>query len=135
MITKLLPMLQESATSFEYSAQGSLGTVPTLIILALVIFMIAAVWKVFAKAGEPGWACLIPIYNIIVLLKISGKPVWWIILFIIPFVNFIISLLVSLGLAKNFGKGGGFGVGLWLLGPIFFPILGFGDAKFVGQKS
>jgi hypothetical protein len=135
MITKLLPMLQESATSIEYSAQGSLGTVPTLIILALVIFMIAAVWKVFAKAGEPGWACLIPIYNIIVLLKISGKPVWWIILFIIPFVNFIISLLVSLGLAKNFGKGGGFGVGLWLLGPIFFPILGFGDAKFVGQKS
>lgn len=135
MITKLLPMLQESATSFEYSAQGSLGTVPTLIILALVIFMIAAVWKVFAKAGEPGWACLIPIYNIIVLLKVSGKPVWWIILFIIPFVNFIISLLVSLGLAKNFGKGGGFGVGLWLLGPIFFPILGFGDAKFVGQKS
>jgi uncharacterized membrane protein YhaH (DUF805 family) len=135
MITKLLPMLQESATSFEYSAQGSLGTVPTLIILALVIFMIAAVWKVFVKAGEPGWACLIPIYNIIVLLKVSGKPVWWIILFIIPFVNFIISLLVSLGLAKNFGKGGGFGIGLWLLGPIFFPILGFGDAKFVGQKS
>lgn len=135
MITKLLPMLQESATSFEYSAQGSLGTVPTLIILALVIFMIAAVWKVFVKAGEPGWACLIPIYNIIVFLKVSGKPVWWIILFIIPFVNFIISLLVSLGLAKNFGKGGGFGIGLWLLGPIFFPILGFGDAKFVGQKS
>lgn len=135
MFTQLLPMLQQSAVSYEYSSQGSLGTVPTLIILALIIFMIAAIWKVFTKAGEPGWACLIPIYNIIVLLKISGKPIWWIVLFIIPFVNFIISLLVSLGLAKNFGKGGGFGVGLWLLGPIFFPILGFGDAKFVGTKS
>jgi len=128
-------MLQQSAVSYEYSSQGSLGTVPTLIILALIVFMIAAIWKVFTKAGEPGWACLVPIYNIIVLLKISGKPIWWIVLFIIPIVNFIISLLVSLGLAKNFGKGGGFGVGLWLLGPIFFPILGFGDAKFVGTKS
>lgn len=135
MLTHLLPMLQESAVNFEYSAQGSLGTVPTLILLAVVVVLIAAMWKVFAKAGEPGWACIIPIYNVIVLLKVSGKPVWWIILFIIPFVNFIISLLVMLGLAKNFGKGGGFGIGLWLLGPIFFPILGFGDAKFVGTKS
>lgn len=135
MLTKLLPMLQESATSFEYQAQGSLGTVPTLILLAVVVFMIASVWKVFAKAGEPGWAAIVPIYNIVVMLKIAGKPVWWIILFIIPFVNIIISLLVFLGIAKNFGKGGGFGVGLWLLGFIFFPILGFGDAKFVGTKS
>lgn len=135
MLTKLLPMLQESATSFEYQAQGSLGTVPTLILLAVVVFMIASVWKVFAKAGEPGWAAIVPIYNIVVMLKIAGKPVWWIILFIIPLVNLIISLLVFLGIAKNFGKGGGFGVGLWLLGFIFFPILGFGDAKFVGTKS
>lgn len=137
MLTHLLPMLQESASgvNFEYSSQGNLGPVGTIVLLAVVVVMIAAMWKVFTKAGEPGWACLVPIYNIIVYLKISGKPVWWIILFIIPFVNFIIALLVSLGLAKNFGKGGGFGVGLWLLGPIFLMILAFGDAKFVGQKS
>ncbi|MCB1276462.1 DUF5684 domain-containing protein [Prosthecobacter sp.] len=137
MITHLLPMLQESANgvNFEYSSQGSLGPVGTIVLLGVVVVMIAAMWKVFTKAGEPGWACLVPIYNVIVYLKISGKPVWWIILFIIPFVNFIIALLVSLGLAKNFGKGGGFGVGLWLLGPIFLMILAFGDAKFVGQKS
>ncbi len=129
-------MLQQaSEVSFNSSADVKLGTVPTLIALALIIFMIAAVWKVFVKAGEPGWACLIPIYNLVVMLKIAGKPVWWIILLIIPFVNFIILILVNLGLAKNFGKGGGFGIGLLLLGFIFFPILGFGDAKFVGQKS
>ena len=136
MITHLLPMLQEaSEVSFKTSADVQLGTVPVLIGLAFIIVMIAAIWKVFTKAGEPGWASLIPIYNAIVILKISGKPLWWIILMIIPFVNFIIALLASIGLAKNFGNGGGFGVGLFLLGFIFFPILAFGDAKFVGQKS
>lgn len=119
----------------EPAAQGSLGIVPSIIILAVVVFMIAALWKVFTKAGEPGWACIVPIYNAIVYLKVSGKPWWWLFLFFIPFVNFIITLFVSLGLAKNFGKGGGFGVGLWLLGPIFLPILAFGDAKFVGTKG
>ena len=136
MLTYLLPMLQEaSAVNFEYSAQGNLGPVGTIILLAVIVLMVVAMWKVFTKAGEPGWAAIVPIYNIIVFLRISGKPVWWIILLIIPFVNFIISLLVSLGLAKNFGKGGGFGVGLWLLSPIFILILAFGDAKFVGQQS
>ncbi|MFO1482298.1 MAG: DUF5684 domain-containing protein [Verrucomicrobiaceae bacterium] len=135
MLTHLLPMLQESAVNFEYSAQGSLGTVPTLIMLAVFVIVLAAWWKIFTKAGEPGWACLIPIYNIIVGLKIAGKPWWWLFLCIIPVVNFIIGILVCLGLAKNFGKGGGFAVGILLLGFIFIPILAFGDAKFVGQKG
>ncbi|MDI1311769.1 DUF5684 domain-containing protein [Prosthecobacter sp.] len=108
---------------------------PTIIGLAALVFLIVSVWKVYTKAGEPGWACIVPIYNVIVYLKISGKPLWWIILFFIPFVNIIIALLVSIGLAKNFGKGGGFGVGIFLLGFIFMPILAFGDARFVGQKS
>jgi hypothetical protein len=135
MFTKLLPMLQESAVSYEYSSQGQVGMVPMLIGLAAIVILIAAMWKVYAKAGEPGWAAIIPIYNIVVMLKIAGKPVWWIILMLIPFVNFIIALLVCLDIAKNFGKGGGFGIGLFLLGFIFFPILAFGDAKFVGTKS
>ncbi len=136
MITHLLPMLQEaSEVSFKTSADVQLGTVPVLIGLAFIVLMIVSVWKVFVKAGEPGWASIVPIYNAIVYLKIAGKPLWWIILLIIPFVNFIILILVALGLAKNFGKGGGFAVGLLLLGFIFLPILAFGDAKFVGQKS
>ena len=136
MLTKLLPMLQESSTaSLEYSAKGELGTVPTLILLAVVIFFIVATWKVFTKAGEPGWAIFVPIYNAIVWLRICGKPAWWIILLIIPFVNFIIALLANLGMAKNFGKSSGFGIGLWLLGPIFIPILAFGDAKYQGNQG
>jgi uncharacterized membrane protein YhaH (DUF805 family) len=135
MFTKLLPMLQESAAGFEYQAQGEVGVVPMLIGLAVIVFMIAAVWKVFTKAGEPGWAVFVPIYNVIVGLRVAGKPWWWLFLCIIPFVGIIFALLASLGLAKNFGKGGGFGVGLFLLGFIFLPILAFGDAKFVGQKG
>jgi len=94
------------------------------------VLMIAAMWKVFTKAGKPGWAAIVPIYNIIVLLQIAGKPVWWIILFFIPIVSLIIAILTYVALAERFGKGGGFAVGLVLLGPIFFPILGFGSAQF-----
>lgn len=136
MFTHLLPMLQQaSEVSFQTSTDAQIGIVPTIIGLAALVFLIVSVWKVYTKAGEPGWACIVPIYNVIVYLKISGKPLWWIILFFIPFVNIIIALLVSIGLAKNFGKGGGFGVGIFLLGFIFMPILAFGDARFVGQKS
>jgi hypothetical protein len=76
MLTHLLPMLQESASgvNFEYSSQGSLGPVGTIILLAVIVLMVVAMWKVFTKAGEPGWAAIVPIYNIIVFLRISGKP-------------------------------------------------------------
>ena len=97
--------------------------------------MIAAMWKVFTKAGKPGWASIIPIYNMVVLLDIAGKPVWWIILFFIPIVNFIFAILTYVGLADRFGKGGGFAVGLILLGIIFFPILGFGSAQYRGAVA
>ena len=109
---------------------GASGMVVGLIQLAILIGIIAGFWKVFEKAGKPGWAAIIPIYNLIVLLEIAGKPIWWIVLFLIPFVNFIIAILVGIDVAKNFGKGTGFGIGLALLGFIFYPILGFGDAKY-----
>lgn len=86
------------------------------------------------KAGKPGWAAIIPIYNIIVLLQIADKPLWWIILFLIPLVNLIMAILVSIAVAEKFGKGAGFGVGLALLGLFFYPILGFGDAQYQGAK-
>ena len=98
-----------------------------------MVVLIASLWKVFTKAGEPGWAAIIPIYNFIVMLKIAGKPLWWIVLFLIPFVNFIAMILVSIAIAKNFGKGAGFGLGLAFLGFIFFPILGFGSAQYNRQ--
>lgn len=98
--------------------------------LLVFVFVIAAVWRVFEKAGQPGWASIIPIYNVIVLLRIAGKPAWWILLMLIPVVNFVISIIVSIEIAKNFGQSSGFGVGLALLGFIFYPILGFGNAQY-----
>lgn len=109
---------------------GAAGLVVGLIQLAIIVGIIVGFWKTFEKAGKPGWAAIIPIYNIIVLLEIAGKPVWWIVLFLIPLVNFIVAILVAIDVAKNFGKGTGFGLGLAFLGFIFYPILGFGDAKY-----
>jgi hypothetical protein len=106
-----------------------------LIQLALIVGFIAGMWKTFVKAGKPGWGAIIPIYNVILLLEIAGRPLWWILLFLIPFVNFIVFIIVSMDVARNFGKGAGFGLGLALLGFIFYPILGFGDAKYQGSAQ
>jgi hypothetical protein len=107
----------------------------SVIWLAFAVLMIAATWKVFVKAGEPGWAAIVPIYNFIVLLKIAGKPMWWIILLLIPFVNLIVAIILIFSLAKNFGKGGGFAIGLLLLPPVFYPMLAWGDARYQPQAS
>ena len=104
-----------------------------IIWLAVAIFLVASLWKVFTKAGRPGWGSLIPIYNTYLMLKIAGKPGWWLILFFIPLVNLIIGIIMMLGIAENFGKGAGFAVGLILIPIVFIPILGFGDARYIGE--
>lgn len=110
-------------------SQG-VSVVLLLIQLSLVIGFFAGLWKVFEKAGKPGWTALIPIYNLIVFVELAGKPIWWTFLMFIPFVNFIIFIVLSLGLAKNFGKSEAYGIGIGLLGFIFLPLLGFSDAKY-----
>ena len=108
------------------------GALETLFWLAVMIVVIAGLWKTFVKAGKPGWAAVVPIYNVFVLLEISGKPLWWIVLLLIPFVNLVILILVSIAVAEKFGKGAGFGLGLAFLGFVFYPVLGFGDARYQG---
>jgi hypothetical protein len=98
--------------------------------LAVVVLLIASMWKVFTKAGQPGWAAIIPIVNFYFLCKVAGRPGWWVILMFIPLVNFVIWIILCIDVARNFGKGAGFGVGLAFLGFIFFPILAFGDATY-----
>jgi hypothetical protein len=97
-----------------------------IIYLAFIVAVIAGWWMMFEKAGEAGWKSIIPIYNIIVLLKIVGREWWWVLLMLIPFVGFIIWIIVALDLAKDFGRGTGFAIGLIFLTPIFALILGFG---------
>jgi hypothetical protein len=98
--------------------------------LAVVLMMIASIWKVFEKAGQPGWAALVPVYNIIIMLKITGKPSWWLALFFLPVANFVMMILIVVALAKSFGKSTGFGLGMLFFGFIFYPILDFGDARY-----
>lgn len=105
-----------------------------LIILGLLIGLVVliGVWKVFTKAGRPGWAVFVPLYNLIVLLDLNGRPWWWLLLFLIPILNVVIFFITMLDLAKSFGKGIGFAMGLIFLLPIFFMVLGFGRAVYVG---
>jgi hypothetical protein len=112
------------------AAAGGMGVFGTILYIALIVFSIIVMWKVFVKAGQPGWGCIIPIYNIYLMMKIAGRPGWWVILFFIPIVNLVICIIVMIDIAKNFGKGTGFGIGLVFLNIIFFAILAFGDAEY-----
>ena len=134
----LVPARLLAQVEYSYSASGQ-GQAPGplfwIFYLAFTILMIAAWWKIFTKAGQPGWACIIPIYNLYVWCKIVGRPWWWILLMLIPFVNFIILIILIIDLAKSFGKGVGFGIGWLLLAVIFFPILSFGSAQYQGPAA
>ena len=121
---------------YSYSSQGQApGPLFWIFWVAFMILMIVGVWKIFTKAGQPGWASIIPIYNWYVWCKIVGRPGWWVLLLFIPFVNFIVGIVLCIDLAKSFGKGVGFGIGLVLLPLIFCPILGFGSAQYQGPAA
>jgi hypothetical protein len=120
----------------DTEAAGGAGAVIYIIISLVVgLLMIAAMWVIFRKAGRPGWAAIIPIYNVYTLLKVVGRPGWWLILYIIPIVDIVIQVIVCLNLAKSFGKGAGFAVGLIFLPFIFYPVLGFGGDKYLGPAA
>jgi len=119
---------------YSYSSQGKPpGPVFWICYTVYAILIIAAWWKIFSKAGKPGWAAIIPIYNWIVWCKIVGRPAWWVLLLLICFPIFFI--ILSIDLAKSFGKGVGFAIGLILLSVIFFPILGFGSSTYQGPSA
>jgi hypothetical protein len=121
---------------YSYSSEAKAPSpVSTIVGLLIALFLIVAMWKVFTKAGQPGWASIIPIYNLYVWCKIVGRPWWWILLMLIPFVNFIILIILCIDMAKSFGKGAGFGIGRAFLGIIFWPILGFGSAQYQGPAA
>ena len=132
-----LPLLAQEDTGFSasYSSSGQVSPVYWVVWCAFMLLMLIALWKVFTKAGQPGWAIPIPIYNLYIMCKIAGRPGWWLLLMLIPFVNLIIMIIVYVDIAKNFGKGVGFAIGMLFLPFIFFPILGFGSAQYQGSAA
>jgi Family of unknown function (DUF5684) len=114
----------------QETSGGGGGGFGLLIWLALMVAVIVGCWKMFEKAGQPGWGVLIPIFNAYLLIKVAGRPGWWLLLLFIPLVNVVVGIIITVDVARNFGKGIGFALGLIFLGFIFYPILGFGDAQY-----
>jgi hypothetical protein len=113
-------------------AQSILGIV---LPLAFLLFYVYVGWRLFEKADKAGWKVVIPIYNLVVACRIAGRPAWWVLLFLIPVVNLLPAVLIPIDIAKSFGKGTGFGIGLILLGFIFYPVLALGDAEYQGPAA
>jgi uncharacterized membrane protein YhaH (DUF805 family) len=118
---------------------GVLGAITGLVMfviwLAVIVATLAGFWKTFQKAGHPGWAALIPIYNLYILTQICGRPWWLLIGMFIPFLNFAVLIFLCVDVARVFGKSPLFAVGLAFLAPVFFCLLGFGDAKYLGPAA
>lgn len=116
---------------------AGIGIVGIIFYLAVLVLYFAGLWKMFEKAGKPGWAAIIPIYNMIVIAEIVGKPIWWgVVAALVPCVNIVFAIWLLNLLMKSFGKE----VPLWtilaaLFGIVVFPILGFGDAKYIGPTA
>ncbi len=116
------------------SSYGTGSVLLNLIYFAVVVFVLFCLWKVFVKAGKPGWAALVPVYNIITELEIVGRPWYWLLLMLIPFVNIVLSIIIVFRMAKVFGHSVGFGFGLLFLPFVFYPILGFDSSKYLGPN-
>jgi len=97
------------------------------LVLIVTVFYIACLWRIFTKAGQPGWAAIIPIYNMVILFRVGQMNPWWVLALFVPILNLVIYIMVLHRISRSFGHGVGFTVGLFLLSFIFIPILAFGS--------
>lgn len=116
-------------TTSQTDISAILGTY-AILVLVIAVIMIVANWKIYTKAGKPGWASIVPFYNMYVMYEIAGMNGWMFLLTFIPIVNIVIQIMLYLNLAKKFGKSTGFAIGLILLNPIFLLLLAFGNAEY-----
>lgn len=135
MNMELLSLAQQQGGGGGDVVAGIVGIVFFLVWLGLIVAFFAGFWKVFTKAGQPGWAAIVPIYNVYIWTKIVGRPWWFTLLVFIPLVNIVISIILCSDLAKSFGRGIGFTLGLIFLVFIFIPVLGFGSDKYIGPSA
>jgi hypothetical protein len=103
--------------------------------MAISAFILVCMWKIFVKAGKPGWAALVPFYNTLVMLEFLGRPWWFLLLMFVPLANVVIEIIIIFDYAKSFGKSTAFGFGLLFLSIIFIPILAFGSSRYVGPAT
>jgi len=115
--------------------QQGAAAVALLVPLLIAVVAIAGMWKTFTKANQPGWGAIIPIYNVYLMLKIGNNEWWWLLVFFIPLANLYAAYKTVAGVSRAFGQGIGFALGLWFLGFIFFPLLGFGSYSYQGRPS
>ena len=126
--------MDSAAAEGMFAALGAILGMFFLIFSVICVIMIIANWKIFTKAGKPGWASIVPFYNCYVLFEVAGMSGWMFLLLCIPFVNLVILIMLLINLAKAFGQGTGFAVGLIFLNPIFMLILAFGDSTYALNK-
>jgi len=132
-MSNILAFLMQSDNSAGNAAAAGIGMGAMIVWLAIVVLMIAAMWKVFTKAGEPGWAAIVPIYNYVVLDRVAGRPGWWLLLWIL--LGPIAYIVISFDIAKRFGKGAGFAIGLIILPFVFWPMLAWGDSAYTAAPA
>jgi hypothetical protein len=134
MMSTLAVWLQNGDTGNLFAAL--FGGIMLLFWLAVAVVVIIGGWKMFEKAGQPGWAIIVPFYNLYILLKIAGRPGWWLLLSFIPLVNLVIAIVVAIDIAKSFGRSAVFGFFLlFLLSGIGYLILGFGNYSYQGPAA
>ena len=133
-MTGTLDAYNSAVLSSSEELQSQLQSAAPVTIVVSVL-SIVAMWVIFSKAGQGGWKALIPIYNVYIFCKIADGNGWKFLLFLIPIVNIIYAIILTFRLAKSFGKGFGFGLGLLFLNTIFMLILAFGKAQYVGPKG
>ena len=121
--------LQAPLQSSDIIGAG-IGTVVLLFQLALIVIQVTGMWAVFTKAGHAGWKAIIPVYNLYVMLQIGEQAWWWLLLVFVPVVNLYAVYKIHAGVARAFGRGIGFGLGLAFFGILFFPLVGFGDYQY-----
>lgn len=129
-------LLSVPVTDAEVAAAAGAAAVMGLLV-GVVAYVVTALglMGVFAKAGKPGWAAFVPVYNTIVLLEVVGRPLWWFLLMLVPGVNIVVLVIVMNDLAKSFGQGTGFTVGLVLLSVVFFYVLWLGSSTYRGPAA
>lgn len=122
---------QSLANSAAIGIMAGIGMGFIFMIFAFTFFLMACYWKIYSKAGQPGWAIFVPFYNFFVMLRIVNKPWWWFFLLFIPLVNIVIAIIIVHRLSLSFGKGAGFTLGLLFLSIVFVPILAFDNSVYV----